>query len=480
MFSVLPAIVSALFLGYGLYVVAEKGFNRVSTSFFVLCVTTFSWQGLWAVLFQVHDPELARVLVKAGYLLILFLPTSLYQFLAEISQRKGERRLILLSYGFAGVLGMFDVGTDMFVNGYYHYFFGYYPKAGWLHPLHVLQTVVVVNRGLYITFRQQQQAPQGRKQQLRLCLASVLIYFFAAIDYLCNYGVEFYPPGVVFIAISLGLIAVAVTRYDLMSPATVAATVAHEMRTPLASIRMQAEALEQFLPDLQKGYELAVAHGLCEPAFHPAASKRLADLSRGISHQVDRSNAVIDMMLASARMEQIDTASFAVYSAADCVAEALETYPFGKGERDRVSVAIAGDFPFHGSNSLFIYVIFNLLKNSLYALKVAGKGDIRITVSAGSDRHTVMFTDTGSGIPAATVPKIFDAFFTTKKSGGAGIGLAFCKRVIASFGGAMRCESVEGEYTTFALELPALPAAAAGEGPARAGVAWRRAPAASS
>jgi two-component system, CAI-1 autoinducer sensor kinase/phosphatase CqsS len=265
-----------------------------------------------------------------------------------------------------------------------------------------------------------------------------------------------------------------------MSPATVAATVAHEMRTPLASIRMQAEALEQFLPDLQKGYELAVAHGLCEPAFHPAASKRLADLSRGISHQVDRSNAVIDMMLASARMEQIDTASFAVYSAADCVAEALETYPFGKGERDRVSVAIAGDFPFHGSNSLFIYVIFNLLKNSLYALKVAGKGDIRITVSAGSDRHTVMFTDTGSGIPAATVPKIFDAFFTTKKSGGAGIGLAFCKRVIASFGGAMRCESVEGEYTTFALELPALPAAAAGEGPARAGVAWRRAPAASS
>jgi two-component system, CAI-1 autoinducer sensor kinase/phosphatase CqsS len=480
MFSVLPAIVSALFLGYGLYVVAEKGFNRVSTSFFVLCVTTFFWQGLWAVLFQTHEPATARILVKAGYLLILFLPTSLYQFLAEISQRKGERRLILLSYGFAAVLGVFDIGTNLFVDGYYHYFFGYYPKAGWLHPLHVLQTVLVVNRGLYITFRQQQQAPQGRKQQLRLCLASVLIYFFAAVDYLCNYGVEFYPPGVVFIAISLGLIAVAVTRYDLMSPATVAATVAHEMRTPLASIRMQAEALEQFLPDLQKGYELAVAHGLCEPAFHPAASKRLADLSRGISHQVDRSNAVIDMMLASARMEQIDTASFAVYSAADCIAEALETYPFGKGERGRVGVVIAGDFHFHGSNSLFIYVIFNLLKNSLYALKAADKGDIKIIVSGGAERHTVTFTDTGSGIPAATVPKIFDAFFTTKKSGGAGIGLAFCKRVIASFGGEMRCESVEGEYTTFTLELPALPAAANGSGPVRTGAAWRRPAAASS
>jgi two-component system, CAI-1 autoinducer sensor kinase/phosphatase CqsS len=184
------------------------------------------------------------------------------------------------------------------------------------------------------------------------------------------------------------------------------------------------------------------------------------------------------MMLASARMEQIDTASFAAYSAADCVAEALETYPFGKGERNRVSVVIAGDFQFHGSNSLFIYVIFNLLKNSLYALKAAGKGDINIVISNGTRRHSLTFTDTGSGIPAATVPKIFDAFFTTKKSGGAGIGLAFCKRVVASFGGEMRCESVEGEFTTFALELPALPATV--DEPGRAAAGWRRAPAASS
>jgi two-component system, CAI-1 autoinducer sensor kinase/phosphatase CqsS len=454
MYSVLPAVVSALFLGYGLYVVAEKGFSRVSTSFFILCLTTFFWQGLWAVLFQVQDPELARVLVKAGYLLIIFLPTSLYHFLAEISERPGERRWVYVSYGIAAVLGMFDVATNLFVDGYYLYFWGYYPKAGVLHPLHVLQTVIVVNRGLYITFRQQQVAPQGRQVQLRMCVASLLVYFFAAVDYLCNYGFEFYPPGVVFVAISLGLIAVAVTRYDLMSPVAVAATVAHEMRTPLASIRMQADALSQFLPELHKGYELAVAHGLCEPAFHPAASRKLADLSHGIRHQVDRSNAVIDMMLASARMEQMDPSSFSPQSAGACVAEALETYPFGKGERDRVSVSVAGDFEFHGSNSLFVYVLFNLLKNSLYALKAAGKGDITIAIAAGGSKNTLTFTDTGSGIPAATVPKIFDAFFTTKKAAGAGIGLAFCRRVIRSFGGQMRCESVEGEWTRFSLEFP--------------------------
>lgn len=455
MYSILPAIVSALFLGYGLYVVAAKGFTRVSTSFFVLCVTTFFWQATWAILFQVHDPRIATILVKLGYLLILFLPTSLYHFLAEISERRKERRWILISCATAAVLGILDIGTSWFVDGYYEYFWGYYPKAGPIHPVHVLQTVVVVTRGLYITFRQQQVAPPGRALQLRLCIASLLIYFFAAVDYLCNYGVEFYPPGAVFIAISLGLIAVAVTKYDLMSPVTIAATVAHEMRTPLASIRMQADALAQLLPELHKGYELAVAHGLCEPALHPAASRKLADLPRGIGHQVDRSNTVIDMMLASARTEQIDTSSFSAHSASACVAEALETYPFAKGERDRVSVSVTGDFEFYGSNSLFIYVLFNLLKNSLYALKAAGKGDIHIGIGTGSTANELTFTDTGTGIPAATVPRIFDAFFTTKKAAGAGIGLAFCRRVIRSFGGQMRCESVEGRYTTFALAFPA-------------------------
>jgi signal transduction histidine kinase len=65
-------------------------------------------------------------------------------------------------------------------------------------------------------------------------------------------------------------------------------------------------------------------------------------------------------------------------------------------------------------------------------------------------------TDTGSGIPQQALPHIFAPFFSTKRtSGGAGMGLTFCKRVMEAFGGSIRCESAEGEYTTFALEFPA-------------------------
>jgi signal transduction histidine kinase len=179
-------------------------------------------------------------------------------------------------------------------------------------------------------------------------------------------------------------------------------------------------------------------------------------LSKGISRQVERSNVVIDMMLASARMEQIESSTFARHSMATCVADALASYPFAGDERTRVSLGVHGDYEFHGSDSLMVYVLFNLIKNSLYAIKAAGKGTIEIEVKAGERVQTLTFTDTGSGIPASALPRIFDTFFTTKHSAGAGIGLAFCHRAIASFGGSLRCESVERHHTTFTMEFPPL------------------------
>lgn len=215
MYSLLPAAVAALFLGYGLYVLRRAGVQRVSLSFFLLCFTTFAWQFTWAVLFQVEDQDMANLLVRVGYLFILFLPTSLYHFLVEMTARHEERRWVGVSYGLAILLALL-LPSDRFVAGHYEYFFGFYPRSGLLHPLHVAQTVVVVLRGLYITWRAQQVAPPRLRIRFRYCVTSVLIYLFAAADYLGNYGFEFYPPGVFFISVSLGLLAIAAVKHQLM------------------------------------------------------------------------------------------------------------------------------------------------------------------------------------------------------------------------------------------------------------------------
>lgn len=457
MYSVLPAIVSLLFLGYGLYVVAAHGVTRISSSFFALCITTFFWQATWAVLFQVSDPELAMFLIKFGYLLILFLPTSLYQLLVEIAGQAAERAYVYFSYGITAILAVFLLVSDMFVSGYYEYFFGLYPKAGLLHPLHVVQTVIVVSRGLYITYRTQKTAPIRLRKQLRWCLVSLGIYFFAAVDYLCNYGIEFYPPGVVFIAIAPGAIAVALTKYDLIKPMALLATVAHEMRTPLASIRFQAKAIEKHWPVLLRGYQLAIQHGLCEPRIRTGQLNALSTLSSKITKEVERSNVIIDMMLASAAMDNPNSISFARYSMQACIAEALDCYPFDAGEREKVYLSIGDGFDFHGSKSLMVCVLFNLMKNALYAIQQAGKGHVHIVVS-GDDSHNILrFIDTGLGVSPEALPHIFEDFYTTKHhAGGSGIGLPFCKRVMEAFDGRISGKSEEGKYMVLTLAFPVL------------------------
>lgn len=244
MYSVFPAIIAVLFLAYGVYVLSQGRFNRVTLSFFILCATTFAWQATWAVLFQIDDPLWANRLVRLGYLPILFLPTTLYHFLVEITGRRQELRRVYASYGLAALLSLTLTG-DLFVRGYYEMFFGFYPKAGVLHPVHVLQTCVVVLRGLYVTWRTQQTAAPRQRMRLRYCIASLFIYLFAATDYLCNYGLAIYPPGVFFLAVSLGLLAIATVRHQLMD---ISLALGHGLARIIALLLFAALYLSIYLP----------------------------------------------------------------------------------------------------------------------------------------------------------------------------------------------------------------------------------------
>ncbi len=458
MYSLLPALVSGLFLGYGVYVLAAKGFNRISLCFFALCLTTFFWQATWAVLFQVRDPFWTTVLIRLGYLLIIFLPTTLYHFLVEIANQRRDRRWVMLSYGLSLVLGGFDVATDLFVAGYYGYFFGHYPKAGPLHVVHVLQTVVVVGRGLFVTWQATRGASFEQRVRLNICVASLFVYFFAAVDYLCNYGFEFYPPGVFFLAISLGLIAV--VHRSTTNPLVVAASVAHEIRVPLDTIRMQADTLMQWLPELCRGYSLAVDKGLVVRSPNAPDFSRLPALAGAIRKQVDRSSVVVALMLASADQRQAEPSTFVRCSMDACLHEAMRRYPFQAGERDKVVVDRTGGFEFIGSESFMVCVLLNLLKNALYAIRLAGKGEIDIGMSVRQDQNLLTVRHTGVGIRPADLPHVFDTFFTSRPLHGAGLGLSFCRGVIESFGGSLVCESAEGRGTTFRLHFP--PAALSG------------------
>ncbi len=104
-------------------------------------------------------------------------------------------------------------------------------------------------------------------------------------------------------------------------------------------------------------------------------------------------------------------------------------------------------------------VLNNLLLNSLDALTGRPAPAIRIGVQPGGEKVDLTFYDNGAGISADALPRIFDAFFSTKPAKGTGLGLAVVKRIVELSGGTIAVESEAGKWTKFTLRLaPGRPA----------------------
>jgi CheY-like chemotaxis protein len=104
-------------------------------------------------------------------------------------------------------------------------------------------------------------------------------------------------------------------------------------------------------------------------------------------------------------------------------------------------------------------VMLNLLTNAEHALKgSAGPRRITLQTRRAGDRIIARVSDTGRGIPADQIDRIFNPFFTTKEVGeGTGLGLSISDGIVRQHGGEITVHSVVGHGTTFSIRLPITP-----------------------
>jgi signal transduction histidine kinase len=108
-------------------------------------------------------------------------------------------------------------------------------------------------------------------------------------------------------------------------------------------------------------------------------------------------------------------------------------------------------------------VLLNLLTNARQAMPSGGRIYIRVAPDAAAGTVDLTVRDTGIGIPADQLPRIFDRFYTTKRGpdasgkGGTGVGLSTCREIIEQHQGRIRVESTPGIGTAFTLKLPIAP-----------------------
>ena len=217
-YSLPPLISSILFLLLGAFCFFKNRKSIVNLTFGLLCIATICWQFSWFILFNTTNEKLANFIVKLGYTGIVFIPITFFHFFASLLKDSKEKWLVSLSYLIGSIFILVLWSTNYFIDGFYKYYWGYYPKAGFLHPLHLAQLSILAFRALVLLashLRTQKLSPL-RYNQTKYVLLALIAFIPASSDYVVNYGIEFYPVGFIFICVFAFTTAYAIVTYRLM------------------------------------------------------------------------------------------------------------------------------------------------------------------------------------------------------------------------------------------------------------------------
>lgn len=238
-----------------------------------------------------------------------------------------------------------------------------------------------------------------------------------------------------------------------------AGNIAHELRTPLMSILAAAKGTGNYMPVLVEAYRIACQYDKTLETIRPPHLSALSEAIADIVTETNHSLTIIDILLMNIKGMDIEPEAYSLLTMRECIYETLDRYPFRDNQKTLIEVAGSENFQFNGVRQLIVHVFYNLIKNALYAIAANNNtGSITISIRNEKDHNRVYFKDTGSGIDAEVLPHIFDNFYSTRSAdsgGNIGIGLSFCKNVLAHFNAGIECMSEEGIYTEFILSFPA-------------------------
>jgi two-component system phosphate regulon sensor histidine kinase PhoR len=218
------------------------------------------------------------------------------------------------------------------------------------------------------------------------------------------------------------------------------ANVSHELKTPITSIKGFVETL-------------------LDGGMHNAEdTERFLKI---VAKQADRLNSIIEDLLSLSKIEQgEDTSDILLMNAplGDVLAAAVHECEGRAAEREiQIRMACNDDVFAKVNGPLLEQAIINLLDN---AIKYSEPGhEVQLLGSQTGGEVTITVADSGCGISAEHLPRIFERFYRvdkarSRKLGGTGLGLAIVKHIVQAHGGRVAVKSAPGVGSTFTIHLP--------------------------
>ncbi len=220
------------------------------------------------------------------------------------------------------------------------------------------------------------------------------------------------------------------------------ANISHDLRTPLTTMRGYLETLQ-------------LKHG------ELSADEQQQYLQTALSHS-QQLGRMVEELFELARLDSCESVVYSEpFSMGELVQDVTQKFQLRASEKSiQLDASLNPEAPLvHGDIAMLQRVLENLLENGLRHTPAGGSIHIGVDVESGN--IVVQVTDTGCGIPAEEVPRIFERFYQQDKQrsggSGAGLGLAIAKRILELHNSVIQVSSDLGKGTTFSFRMPAGP-----------------------
>ncbi len=218
LYSTPPLLSATLIFACGLWILLKKPKAVPNITFSLVCLGISIWLFSSFILYSGVNESEALFWTKFVDSGVVFIPALFYQFCHSFLKNRGGKWPILANY-FISTIFFILLSTNYIYNGIHSYYYGYYPKAGLLHPLFLVYFCSVSGfslKKLYQEYRAIELNSPLEATRIKYLFWAFVAGFIASVDFIQTYGFEFYPTGYIFVTLLVIIITYAISKYQLM------------------------------------------------------------------------------------------------------------------------------------------------------------------------------------------------------------------------------------------------------------------------